>query len=100
VTPSAGVPQVSMPAWLDCYDFAARTTFLGIGEHGNKINQPSFTAEELGPCVFKAISGPSAASYLAKSKELSSLCKNNQNGIGRTFAAQCVLDESEKSDTE
>ncbi|KAK3400338.1 hypothetical protein B0T20DRAFT_478186 [Sordaria brevicollis] len=36
-TVCAGIPQVILPPWMDCYDFARRAEFLGIGRWGNRL---------------------------------------------------------------
>jgi hypothetical protein len=90
------VPQVSLPAWLDRYDFAARTTFLGIGVHGNKKYQQRFNSEEFCSSFLKVIYGSCAEENRTKAKELSKLCAHGEEGIGRAFAAQYILDEGEE----
>lgn len=52
--PSAGVPQVLLPQWFDCYDFASRAEWLGIGVYGNRAVAPHVEAEEFGRALIRA----------------------------------------------
>lgn len=71
---SSGVPQVVLPPWLDCYDFATRAEFLGIGRWGSKQAMPRCTAAELGPIVVDVILGPSSQAMRTRVQELAALC--------------------------
>ncbi len=41
----AGKPQLAIPMWLDCYDFAERVSSLGIGLKVD--NAPHFPSYEI-----------------------------------------------------
>jgi hypothetical protein len=41
--------------WVDLYDFAVRTGFLGIGVWGNEKSAPNWTAEELGESFLRVL---------------------------------------------
>ncbi|KAK3302746.1 glycosyltransferase family 1 protein [Chaetomium strumarium] len=87
---TSGVPQVPLPAWLDCYDFASRAEVLGIGRCGSRKSAPKCTARELGPIVVDVVFGPNAQSMRTKAKELAALCNKTP---GATVAAAAILDE-------
>lgn len=55
---SAGIPQVLLPAWTDCYDFANRVELLGIGRWGNKKVKPRWTEDELSEAILATLFGP------------------------------------------
>lgn len=87
---SAGVPQVLLPSWADCYDFGVRVEYLGIGRWGNKQAMPRWTAAELGPILVDVVMGPGADAFRAKAKELAAICAETP---GATMAAKAILDE-------
>ncbi|KAK4235060.1 hypothetical protein C8A03DRAFT_18141 [Achaetomium macrosporum] len=87
---TCGVPQVSLPCWLDCYDFASRAEVLGIGRWGSRKSAPACTARELGPVVVDVVFGPNAQSMRTKVKELAALCAK---APGASVAAAAILDE-------
>ncbi|KAK4143189.1 uncharacterized protein C8A04DRAFT_37726 [Dichotomopilus funicola] len=71
---TSGVPQVVIPPWLDCYDFATRAEFLGIGRWGSKQAMPRCTTAELGPILVDVVLGPNAKAMRTKVQELAALC--------------------------
>ncbi|KAH6838613.1 hypothetical protein B0I37DRAFT_387381 [Chaetomium sp. MPI-CAGE-AT-0009] len=87
---TSGVPQVVLPGWLDCYDFAARAEFLGVGLWGNKQAMPRTSAQELAPIVIETVLGPKAAPMKAKVQELAALCGETP---GVEVAATAILAE-------
>lgn len=87
------MPQVVIPAWLDCYDFANRAEILGIGRWGNKKALPHITKEELGPILVDVVLGPRASKMRARVKELAEMCAKTP---GVTVAASNILDELKK----
>lgn len=91
-TPSrAGVPQIVLPTWVDCYEFGSRAEMLGLGMWGNKGARPRWTAAELGPIFVETILGPKAEAFRKRAKELQELTK--QDGGGRNVAARIILNE-------
>ncbi|OOQ90020.1 hypothetical protein PEBR_05968 [Penicillium brasilianum] len=57
---SAGVPQVVLPPWADCYDFANRAEYLVISRWGNKSAKPRWKADELSSILVDVLLGPDA----------------------------------------
>jgi len=64
------VPQVVLPAWADCYDFANRAELLGVGRWANKQAKPRWKRDELGAALVEVLSGPSSVSILQRAREL------------------------------
>ncbi len=87
---SSGVPQVVLPSWLDCYDFASRAEVLGIGRWGNKQAMPGCTGRELGPVLVDVILGPQAQATKTRAKDLAGLCARTP---GASVAAKEILDK-------
>ncbi|KAH8662568.1 hypothetical protein BX600DRAFT_382343 [Xylariales sp. PMI_506] len=89
-----GTPQVVLPNWLDCYDYAERAEFLGIGVHGSKKTQPRLTAEDLGPKIASTIMGPFAEKCKKRCQELQKVLQNGRHP-GRIIAAEYILDAAQ-----
>jgi UDP:flavonoid glycosyltransferase YjiC (YdhE family) len=87
----AGVPQVILPGWTDCYDFANRVEFLGIGRCGSTKAKPSWKADELGYELQEVVLGPNAAAMKEKATQLAAIA--DKNGDGADIAARALLDE-------
>ncbi|CAM1508913.1 Fc.00g026520.m01.CDS01 [Cosmosporella sp. VM-42] len=85
----AGVPQVILPSWLDCYDFANRAELLGIGRWGSKQGCPRWIESELAPILIEVVLDQNAE-YTARSRVLADICL--QNGGGRATAADQILE--------
>jgi UDP:flavonoid glycosyltransferase YjiC (YdhE family) len=85
---SAGVPQVLLPPWADCYDFANRAELLGIGVWGNKLARPRWKREELASALVNVILGPDAEKTRTRAAELA--CRYPEN-TGRDKAAEEIL---------
>ncbi|SPJ72279.1 uncharacterized protein FTOL_02007 [Fusarium torulosum] len=86
---SAGVPQVLLPAWTDCYDFANRVELLGIGRWGNKEAKPRWRQDELAEALQEVVSGTESMQKLKTSKQVAS---RHPKWEGRQKAAQEILD--------
>ncbi|KAH8658140.1 hypothetical protein BX600DRAFT_500138 [Xylariales sp. PMI_506] len=86
-----GTPQVNLPTWFDCFDYAARSEFLGIGLHGSYKHQPEWAAEELGPVIVRALVGLDAQRIRARSRDLATLCAQSEKGPGRDYAADYIM---------
>ncbi|CAG7992048.1 unnamed protein product [Penicillium olsonii] len=86
-----GVPQVILPQWIDCYDYAERVEMLGIGRVGNRKAKPQWTARELSKELLRVLQGQSAISMRQRASDLASMC--DKNGIGAVVAAQTLLGE-------
>ncbi|PQK12206.1 hypothetical protein BB8028_0003g08230 [Beauveria bassiana] len=85
----AGVPHVVLPFWTDCYEYANRVEFLGIGRRGARKHQPVFEATELSEVLVEVINGKQSQTMKQRSLELARLCK--QNGSGPEIAAQGIV---------
>ncbi|TFK37242.1 hypothetical protein BDQ12DRAFT_705923 [Crucibulum laeve] len=82
-----GIPHVILPRWFDCYDYANRAEYLGIGIYGNKTAAPGANALEFAAALIKVITPGST--YISKAKELSNVCENKCGG--RELAATRIL---------
>ncbi|TQV99627.1 diacylglycerol o-acyltransferase [Cordyceps javanica] len=85
----AGVPHVVLPFWTDCYEYANRVEFLGIGRKGARKQQPVFEATEISETVWEVIKGRHSESMKTRALELAVICK--RNGSGPKIAAQGIL---------
>ncbi|KAF4985988.1 hypothetical protein FDECE_16180 [Fusarium decemcellulare] len=85
----AGVPQVVLPAWADCYDFANRAELLGIGRWANKNAKPRWSKDELAASLVDVILGPSSEKILLRAQELG---QKYPEDVGRRKAAEVLLD--------
>ncbi|KAJ0331454.1 hypothetical protein COL922a_011919 [Colletotrichum nupharicola] len=83
-----GIPQVVLPGWVDCYDFAQRAETLGIGKWANRKAKPYWKGDELGDCLQGVLFGPHAKMMQARAKDLS---KRHPEGAGRLKAAEEIL---------
>ncbi|WVR03363.1 hypothetical protein IAU60_000354 [Kwoniella sp. DSM 27419] len=87
---ATGIPQVIMPAWLDCYDFAARLQYLGNGVWGNSkaapgCSEPEFTTALL-TVVGRTADASEANRYRLRAKELGAIVTRNGTKHGREVA--------------
>lgn len=85
------MPQVILPQWIDCYDYAERVEMLGIGRVGNRKAKPQWTARELSKELLRVLQGESALFMRQRANDLATLC--DKNGIGAMVAAQTLLGE-------
>ena len=85
------MPQVVLPGWADCYDFAHRAEMLGIGRWGNCKAKPRWEAHELGPVLVDVVFGPRAEVMRRRAKGIARLAR--EKGEGRDFAAKVLLAE-------
>jgi hypothetical protein len=86
----AGKPQVIVPAWMDCFDFANRVELLGNGIWANKTKIMRIVPQELGDALVEVLMGPSAEKMRAKAEELAKL---SNKVPGREAAAKTILAE-------
>ncbi|KAM4066511.1 glycosyltransferase sdnJ [Hirsutella rhossiliensis] len=87
----AGVPQVVLPQWSDCYDYAELVQVLGIGRLGSKTTKPRWTAPELSHELLAVLDGEPARAMTHKAQQLASLCE--KRGSGAAKAARILLEE-------
>ncbi|KAI3397269.1 hypothetical protein diail_11068 [Diaporthe ilicicola] len=52
---AAGVPQVLVPGWIDCYDFGNRVELNGVGVWANKGAAPRWERVELGSALKRVL---------------------------------------------
>ncbi|KAK4032007.1 glycosyltransferase [Parachaetomium inaequale] len=93
---TCGIPQLVIPGWVDCYDFAGRAEFLGIGRWANKQAMPKCTAREVGPILIDVVLGPKAQAMRTRVQELAALCEKTP---GASVAAAAILEVIEDSKT-
>lgn len=86
---AAGVPQVVVPGWIDCYDFANRVELLGVGLRANKTTAPRWTRAELGEALKEVVLGARAATFR---KTATRLAERHPEHAGRTKAARLLLE--------
>ena len=84
----AGIPQVLLPPWSDCYDFANRVEMLGIGRWANKEAKPRWRRDELAACLEDVLFGPRAEGIRVKAVELA---MRHPEYAGREKAAHEIL---------
>jgi hypothetical protein len=82
---------VILPAWGDCYDFAHRAEFLGVGRWGSRKAAPQWAATELGSVLFDVMLGKQAGETKAKAAALAESIQ--RKGAGRQLAARYILEE-------
>jgi hypothetical protein len=71
--------------WADCYEFATRVEWLGIGVWGSKAAPLNWTTEDLSSAFFKVLANDEAAeSMRVKASQLKNIF---QGRPGRVCAA-------------
>ncbi|KAJ4198767.1 hypothetical protein NW767_008758 [Fusarium falciforme] len=93
---STATPQVVLPQWTDCYDFAQRVEMLGIGRLGNRKTKPRWTAKDLSQSLIDVIMGKDSETIKKKAEDLARLCRDA--GEGREVAAKFILEEMAAKD--
>ncbi|KAJ0306962.1 hypothetical protein Brms1b_010154 [Colletotrichum noveboracense] len=83
-----GIPQVILPGWADCYDFALRAEFLGIGRWASRTARPLWKRDELAKGLEEVLLGPQAMEMIKRAQELA---KRHPEGAGRDRAAEEIL---------
>lgn len=74
------MPHVILPAWIDCYDWAIRVEYLGIGKWGSRQGNPGWKAKELGQVLLATICGPEAESLRSKATSLKLIIDKGRPG--------------------
>ncbi len=87
---AAGKPQIILPAWMDCYDFANRVEFLGLGGWAHKRTTLRVEAADLSAAFVEVLLGPRAAEIKANARRLGALCNEVP---GRFAADKAILTE-------
>ncbi|WVQ85731.1 hypothetical protein IAT38_007898 [Cryptococcus sp. DSM 104549] len=92
-----GTPQIILPAWFDCYDFAARVEYLGNGVWGNKRSAPGVATDELVSAFLKVIGSsadsPAAVRIRDRAQELGRLVTRDGTREGRDVAVDVIWGE-------
>ncbi|WWD00742.1 hypothetical protein V866_007677 [Kwoniella sp. B9012] len=100
----AGIPQVILPAWADCYDFTARLRYLGIGAWGNPKACPGCSEPELTKALLQVIGRTpedvAAKTMRERARELGRLVTDNYTREGRDVAADHIWAEIERARSE
>lgn len=94
----AGIPQVILPAWYDCYEFAVRADYTGIGLWGNQTVAPRVDGKELGKALVKVVKAEAekgGVSIREKAWEMGEIVR--AKGEGREIAAEEVLKVARES---
>jgi UDP:flavonoid glycosyltransferase YjiC (YdhE family) len=85
------VPQVVLPQWTDCYDYAQRVDMLGVGRLGNRTTKPLWSAQELSRALREVLLGKHSDAIKQRASELASLCEGR--GSGQLTAARILLEQ-------
>ncbi|KAK3356802.1 hypothetical protein B0T25DRAFT_474923 [Lasiosphaeria hispida] len=84
----AGVPQVLLPPWSDCYDFGNRVEMLGVGVWANKKAMPRWSQGELAAALGEVLFGPRAKEMAERASELA---RRHPEDAGREVAARGIM---------
>lgn len=69
-----GKPQIILPAWIDCFDFANRAEMLGIGLWGNKRVAGGYIHEaDLSAALVEILAGSRAEEIRSNAKGMAAL---------------------------
>ncbi|RFU78580.1 diacylglycerol o-acyltransferase [Trichoderma arundinaceum] len=89
-----GTPQVALPAWTDCYDYAQRVELLGVGRWGSRTAKPRWSSQELSREMLEVLAGEKSDAMKKKAALLKQVCEYNGSGADR--AALAILEECEQ----
>ncbi|KAJ4405281.1 hypothetical protein N0V82_010343 [Gnomoniopsis sp. IMI 355080] len=90
---AAGVPQVVLPPWIDCYGYACLAEQCGVGVWACKDQKPagSWDAGDLGNAILRVVDGgKESVAMRNKAKGLSEEVATR--GRGRDIAAEVIAD--------
>ncbi|KAI1376968.1 hypothetical protein F4677DRAFT_454144 [Hypoxylon crocopeplum] len=74
----AGVPQVALPQWLDHFNFAQLTEYVGVGVWGCKGTSPYWTAECLRDAMLTVVDpGETGQAMREKARRFGELVQSN-----------------------
>ncbi|WRT70539.1 uncharacterized protein IL334_007537 [Kwoniella shivajii] len=94
---AVGVPQILLPAWVDCYDFAGRLSYIGNGVWGNRSAAPEVSEAEFTRALFdvvgKSAKDPRAIKMQARAKALRDIVTENGTREGSVVAADRIWEE-------
>ena len=77
-----GVPQILLPMWADCYEFANRVEWLGIGVWASKAAPLNWTKEDLSSAFLRVLgNNEEAESMRMKARQLGKIVQSKPGGI-------------------
>lgn len=85
----AGLPQVMLPGWIDCYDYANRAELNGYGIRANKTAAPRWNRAEFGAALKEVIVGERAAMFAENAAKLAA---RHPAAAGRDKAAKAIME--------
>jgi len=95
----SGVPAVVVPFWWDCYDFAVRAEWLGIGIWGTRKSAPGVDGAELGQALIRATGDEAEATKMReKVRVFKDIVK--ERGEGRRVAAREIVNFMDRLEEE
>ncbi|KAK5632752.1 hypothetical protein RRF57_008466 [Xylaria bambusicola] len=83
---AAGVPQVVLPAWLDCYNYAQLAEDIGVGVYANRDSAPYWTVDGLRDSFFRVLDGKEESRQMKEKAER--LGETARKDPGRYVAAR------------
>ena len=86
--PRNGVPQLLLPMWADCFDFAMRAEYRKIGIYGNRKAHPWVDGDELA-VAFKRVLGDGEEARMIR-ESAKKLGEKKRKTPGRECAAREV----------
>ncbi|PSR78623.1 hypothetical protein PHLCEN_2v7370 [Hermanssonia centrifuga] len=90
---NAGVPQILLPQWLDLYEYAVRTEWLGHGIYANKGHPAEIVADQLADAFLRVLSDDEGKILKAKSLEIAEACRRGGGvqTVARTLLAAATI---------
>ncbi|KAI0799053.1 hypothetical protein GGR55DRAFT_684348 [Xylaria sp. FL0064] len=83
---AAGIPQVVLPMWLDCYNYAQLAEDIGVGVYANRVSAPNWTVEGLRDSFLKVLEGEEEGRHIReKAARLGEIARRDP---GRYVAAR------------
>ncbi|KAI1165789.1 hypothetical protein F5B18DRAFT_649468 [Nemania serpens] len=83
---AAGIPQVIIPMWLDCYNYAQLAEDIGVGVYATRGTAPGWTVEGLRDNMLRVVDGKGEGRRMAeKAKALGEMARK---APGRYVAAR------------
>ncbi|KAI1361827.1 hypothetical protein F5Y08DRAFT_313722 [Xylaria arbuscula] len=83
---AAGIPQVVLPMWLDCYNYAQLAEDIGVGVYANRASAPYWTVEGLRDSFLRVLDGKKEGLKMKEKAER--LGATAQKDPGRYVAAR------------
>lgn len=86
--PSAGVPHIILPLWVDLYNFAALVESFEIGVWGCPKTSPYWSGECIGDAILKVVDGGERSKTMRENAR--SLGEAAKKTPGRYGAAETI----------